>query len=168
MSEVKISVEVDGQQYNIEDCFWTFVEPCGCTSASMTTRHYVDGVGHVGYITTEDMAWLEFCENRGVREQEQARGAEVKLIRSDDFMSAMGGKCEHVPTWGRPAIPDSKQWGLSIGHRVIHLVDVRSESEGRHAFRVPMCSEKRDYFEIGPSVLQEKPMCKKCLKAVAL
>ncbi|MGP9033669.1 hypothetical protein ACT17S_11425 [Glutamicibacter mysorens] len=167
MAGVKISVEIDGTVHDIKDCFWTLVEPCGCTGAAMTTRHYVDGVGHVGYLTNEEMAWTEYFTNRGVREQEKARGAKFKLIAGDDYTAVMTRQCLHKPAWGRVEVPDGKTWGLSAGHRVVHVVDELESGEGRHVWRTALCAGELNFFEVGSSVLSEKPMCKKCLKAVS-
>lgn len=166
MSQVTVSVEIDGQTRNINDCFWTVFAPCGCTSGAMTTRHYVDGVGAVGHITTEDAAWIEFEPNRGVREQEIARGSKMKLIHRDQYMDAMSGNCPHIPMWGGPDIPEDKQWGLASGNRVVHLVD-RIDAHHGYSYGTAVCKDSREYFEIGRSVGSEKPMCKKCLKVVA-
>lgn len=163
MSTVTIKVDIDGQEHNINDCFWTAIAPCGCTSAAMTTRQYGVGLKVIGFITTVEAAWGELERNRAVREQEIARGVTLKLIHRDEYMTVMNGDCPHTPKWGAPVIPDGTQWGLASGHRVVHIVDQLKDGEDFAEFRTAKCQTVEAYYEISRSVRDAKPMCKKCL-----
>lgn len=163
MSTVTIKADIDGQERNIDDCFWTAIAPCGCTSGAMTTRQYGVGLRVIGHITTTEAAWAEFERHRGVREQEIARGVTLKLIHRDTYMEAMKGDCTHEPKWGAPVIPDGTEWGLASGHRVVHLVEKLQDGEDFQAWRKPVCQAADGYYEISRSVRGAKPMCKKCL-----
>lgn len=164
MSTVTIKADIDGQERNIDECFWTTVSPCGCTSGAMTTRQYGSGLKVIGFITTVEAAWIEFEKNRGIREQEIARGVTIKLIHRDEYMALMQGDCPHTPRFGRNPIPEGTEWGRATSGRVIHLVD---KTEGtatvNYEYRDPKCGAKRALFQIHNSVHSEAPMCKKCL-----
>lgn len=164
MSTVTITVEVDGKERNIDDCFWASFAPCGCIKGAMVTCQYGTGLKVIGYITTAEAAWAEFEPHLGIRQQEMDRGVTLKLIHSDEYMEAVTGDCPHTPRFGREPIPEGTQWGRATSGRVIHLVD---KTEGpatvNYEYREPKCGAKRALFEIHDSVLSDAPMCKKCL-----
>ncbi|WP_024817061.1 hypothetical protein [Arthrobacter sp. 31Y] len=156
MSTVTITVDINGQQHDIADCFWYFLSPCGCTSGVCVTE--ADG-----WLTTEAQAMAFMTPNRAVREQDIARGYRAELGHRSE-MDRLKRECPHTPQWGTVAVPEGQAWGRSSGGRSVHLVE-KSEDEDRidWDYREPACGSKRDLFEIHSSVLGDAPMCKKCL-----
>lgn len=157
MSTVTITVEIDGKQHDLKDCFWYFKSPCGCTSGVCVTE--ADG-----WLTTEAQAMAFMTPNRAVREQDVARGHSAELGHRDEITTRLKRDCPHTPEWGAVPLPDGKSWGRASGGRSVHIVD-KSEDEDRidWDYRERACDSKRDLFEIHVSVTGDAPMCKKCV-----
>lgn len=161
MTNVQITVEINGEQHKIEDCSWYFISPCGCTSGVMTCRDYDKG----GWLTSEDQAHAYWTPKRSVREQNRQRGERLELGLHNDVMERLSGKCPHTPKWGNPVIPEGTEWGHADRQRSVHVVPKPASEDELMGWASPLCNQaERDYYEISPSVRGDWPMCKKCLE----
>lgn len=167
-----VYLEHEGQPVPANDLSWAAYSPCGCQCGVMVAQ------SGSFLVPDEETAWKEYFENAAIRKREKERGYSFKLLRHEDSVKAIGGKCPHTPMWGVPdeSAPAGHAWVKKSKAKALHLIPYTGETKGANFItakggyedRIPtLCGQENWSWEFDPWMESEFLKCKKCVEARA-
>jgi hypothetical protein len=165
-----VYLEYEGQPVPANNLSWAIYSPCGCQSGVMVAQ------SGTYLVPDEETAWKEYFENATIRKREQKRGYTMKLLKHEDSVKALGGKCPHTPMWGVPDTtePEGHAWGRKPKAKTVHLVpfagnknrpNFHTAKGGSDETIKSLCGQENWSWEIDPWALSDYLTCDKCMEA---
>lgn len=114
---INVIVRIDGHEYDLDDCLWVCVAPCGCIEGLMSTRRK----GCL-LLATDDVA-AGYYENAAEERWSRERGFRFELALASVRTAITD--CAHDPKWGiepSPESPDMAWAEAGSRPRIRHLV----------------------------------------------
>lgn len=167
---MNVYLEVDGQPIPANNLSWAIYSPCGCQSGVMVAQ------SGSFLVPDEDTAWKEFFENAAIRKRDKERGYTIRLLKHEESVMGMGGKCPHTPMWGVPdeSAPGGHVWAKKSKAKLLHLVPFDGDSArpkfitakgGYEDSVATLCGQENWSWESDPWLASEFLKCQKCVEA---
>lgn len=165
-----VYLEYEGKPVPASKLSWAVYSPCGCQSGVMVSQ------SGSFLVPDEETAWKEFFDNAAIRKREKERGYTIKLLKHEDSVMAMGGKCPHTPMWGVPdeSAPTGHAWVRKSKAKLLHLVPFAGDTKRRNFITAKggyeesiatLCGMENWSWEFDPWLASEFLKCQKCVAA---
>jgi hypothetical protein len=171
MSDVDVTITVNGRSIPASEASWMLIAPCGCIAGATVVKRVSK------FVLTEKQAWKEFYDGQpGAAEQrtrDQAAGFTVQLADVETIRARLKATCPHEPQWGvqPPPCPEGYTWAGTSDTKRSHLVLGEKDRDaryilGNHPYTVDpltsLCGKSSSYWSTHWASNADAPTCRAC------